>query len=175
MSNERETELKDILIELNNDNNSYISLLPKEINNVLIEFVLSKRKYILMNIKDDWTELFEHDSIDEIDFINKFCDFKPYNLIMYYFNLFYKYLSKYPYAYQIEKIHWYRCGIYMCYHPDTNENICDDSCIYYVYEIDIIRCVNEYQQLYVKNKDLLLFLIMNNDRYVIKNVYNNTY
>jgi len=179
MSNERETELKDILFELNNDNNSYISLLPFPINNILMGFVLSKCRYILKNIKHDgrvdWIELFRHESIDEIDFINNFCDYEPYNLIMYYFCQFYKYLSIYPYAYQIEKIRWFRSGTYMCGHPNTSDAECNDSCIDYEYVIDTVKCVEEYQQFYIKNKDLLLYLIKNNDIYVIKNDYNNTY
>lgn len=178
MSNERETELLDILNKLNNDNNSYISLLPKEINNVLIEYVLIKRLYRLDDTKNDdycSIDLFECESIDEIDFINNFCDFEPYNILMYYFYQFYKYLSIYPYAYQIEKIRWFRSGTYMCGHPNTSDVKCNDSCIDYEYEIDTVKCVKEYQQFYIKNKDLLLYLIKNNDIYVIKNDYNNIY
>lgn len=198
MSNERETELKDILLELNNDNNSYISLLPfpiywkwfainrkpKEINRVLIEYVLSKRKYYI--IDNNTVELYYTDkttilkfiekdfyAIDDIDFINIFLLEELFNIYTHdyrrFYYDFYNYIEKYDTSCKILDKKYTVQWIFMCNHDlmHRNEDVCTDDC-YDKYEFpDYGIEIPIYLDYYNSHKTELLNIIKKCDKYIL--------
>ncbi len=184
MSNERETELVYILLKLNNDNNSYISLLPKEINNILIEFVLSKRKYYIIDKntvelyytdRESIVKFIEKDfyAIDDIDFINIFLLEKIFDIyrndyMRIYYDLF-NYIEKYDTSCKILDKKYTVDWVRMCNHDliNRNEVVCTDDC-YDKYEWpDYDIEIPIYLDYYNTHKTELLNIIKKCDKYIL--------